>query len=287
MVIAVSSALSSNAQRFLLESAAIMVTPTPDSPSALLGARERGSPLDPSVTSSARILIVEDDPAVRRLLARFLSDQGFIVSVASDGREMDQVLASQRVDLLLLDILLPHEDGLSICRRVRARSAMPVIMITARDSEMDRVVGLEMGADDYLVKPFGTSELLARIRALFRRAQSPWADTRSGHARIVKFAGWTLDLALRHLRAPDGTRVPLTTSEHKLLIAFCERPHRTLTREQLLDFIHERPVQGADRSINIHISRLRRKIEKDPRCPLLIQTVRSGGYVFTAEVQFA
>lgn len=268
----------------------MMATQTPDPPNVLPAtavAHERSSSVEPSPAASARILIVEDDPAVRTLLARFLSGQGFLVSAASDGREMDQVLSSQRIDLLLLDILLPREDGLSICRRIRARSAMPVIMITARDSEMDRVVGLEMGADDYVVKPFSTSELLARIRALFRRAQSPWADVRSGHARVIRFAGWTLDLALRLLRAPDGTRVPLTTSELKLLIAFCERAHRTLTREQLLDFIRDRPAQGADRSINIHISRLRRKIEQDPRCPLLIQTVRSGGYVFTAEVQFA
>jgi two-component system, OmpR family, response regulator len=231
-------------------------------------------------------LIVEDDRAVRGLLAAFLSERGFLVSVAADSREMDEILATQRIHLLLLDIMLPREDGLSICRRVRAQSSIPIIMLTARDSEVDRVIGLEMGADDYLVKPVGTYELLARIRALFRRSQFPWLDLSATRARVVRFAGWTLDLPMRLLRAADGTRVPLTGSEYKLLVAFCERANRVLTREQLLELIRDRTAAGADRSIDVQISRLRRKIEPDASAPSLIQTVRSGGYVFTAQVEF-
>jgi two-component system, OmpR family, response regulator len=240
----------------------------------------------PRISTGARILIVEDDAGIRRLVADFLADKGFLVSVAGSAREMDRILDSQRVDLLLLDLLLPQEDGLSICRRIRARSSLPVIMLTARSSEMDRVIGLEMGADDYLVKPFGTDELLARIRALFRRAHSPWIDARPARAGIVRFAGWTLELGPRRLRDREGVRVPLTASEFRLLVVFCECANRTLSREQLLDLTRESSAAGADRAVDIQISRLRRKIEADTREPALIQTVRSGGYIFTAEVSF-
>ena len=239
----------------------------------------------PPISAGARILIVEDDAGIRRLVADFLAEKGFLVSVAGSAREMDRILDGQRVDLLLLDVLLPQEDGLSICRRIRARSSLPVIMLTARASEMDRVIGLEMGADDYLVKPFGTGELLARIRALFRRTQSPWIDMRPARAGVVRFAGWTLELGPRRLRDREGARVPLTSSEFRLLVVFCERANRTLSREQLLDLTRESPAV-TDRSIDIQISRLRRKIESDPRDPTLIQTVRSGGYIFTAEASF-
>ncbi len=235
----------------------------------------------------SRILVVEDDPVIGKLLAGLLTDNDFAVSVVGDGREMDRVLAFQQMDLLLLDLMLPREDGLSICRRIRAASSIPIMMLTARGGEMDRVAGLEIGADDYLTKPFSTYELLARIRSLLRRAQSLRMDTRSRRAGMAKFAGWRLDLGSRRLHAPDGTRVPLTATEYKLLVVFCERANRTLGRDQLLDLIRERPGAGTDRSIDIQISRLRRKIEAEPRDPLLIQTVRSDGYIFTAEVEFA
>ncbi len=234
-----------------------------------------------------RILVVEDDPVIGKLLAGLLTDNGFDVCIVVDGREMDRVLAVKQVDLLVLDIMLPREDGFSICRRIRAASSIPIMMVTARGGEMDRVAGLEIGADDYLIKPFGAYELLARIRSLLRRAQSVGADARSRRAGTAKFAGWVLDLGTRRLHSPDGTRVPLTATEYKLLAVFCERANRTLSRDQLIDLTRERPGAGTDRSVDIQVSRLRRKIEADPRDPLLIQTVRSDGYIFAAEVQFA
>jgi two-component system, OmpR family, response regulator len=235
---------------------------------------------------SPHILFVEDDPDIRALVADFLEHNGYRLSVARDGREMDRMLGVSRIDLLILDIMLPKEDGLSLCRRIRASSDVPIIMLTARASEVDRVVGLEIGADDYLTKPFGTHELLARIRALLRRAQSlgtPQARQRS----VLQFAGWKLDVGTRRLTAADGAQVPLTGGEFELLSAFCERPNRVLTRDQLLDLTRGRNPALFDRSIDIQVSRLRRKIEADPKDPLIIQTVRSGGYIFTAEVTAA
>jgi two-component system OmpR family response regulator len=235
---------------------------------------------------SPHILFVEDDPEIRGLVADFLEQNGYRLSVAKDGREMDRALSVSRIDLLILDIMLPKEDGLSLCRRVRVSSNVPIIMLTARASEVDRVVGLEIGADDYLTKPFGTHELLARIRALLRRAQSVARTPQARHA-ILKFAGWKLEVGTRRLTAADGAQVPLTGGEFELLAAFCERPNRVLTRDQLLDLTRGRSPALFDRSIDIQVSRLRRKIEADPKDPMLIQTVRSGGYIFTAEVTAA
>ena len=235
---------------------------------------------------SPHILFVEDDPDIRVMVADFLEHNGYRLSVARDGREMDRLLGVSRIDLLILDIMLPKEDGLSLCRRVRAASNVPIIMLTARASEVDRVVGLEIGADDYLTKPFGTHELLARIRALLRRAQSLGAP-QSRQRSVLQFAGWRLDVGTRRLTAADGAQVPLTGGEFELLAAFCERPNRVLTRDQLLDLTRGRSQALFDRSIDIQVSRLRRKIEADPKDPLLIQTVRSGGYIFTPEVTAA
>jgi two-component system OmpR family response regulator len=236
---------------------------------------------------SPHILFVEDDPDIRGMVAEFLERNGYRLSVAKDGRDMDRVLGVSRIDLLILDIMLPKEDGLSLCRRVRASSNVPIIMLTARGSEVDRVVGLEIGADDYLTKPFGTHELLARIRALLRRAQSVARTPHERQRAVLRFAGWTVDLGTRRLTAADGAHVPLTGGEFELLTAFCERPNRVLTRDQLLDLTRGRSPALFDRSIDIQVSRLRRKIEADPREPVLIQTVRSGGYIFTAEVTAA
>lgn len=232
----------------------------------------------------AHILFVEDDSDIRSLVAEVLGTGGFRVSVARDGREMDRVMQRIRVDLIVLDIMLPGEDGLSLCRRIRASGAVPVIMLTARGSEIERVIGLEMGADDYLTKPFSSHELLARIRAVLRRTQMLPLPGSSGRAATLTFAGWVLNLAARRLQAPDGTRVPLTGAEFDLLVVFCERPNRVLSREQLLDFTRGRTSPALDRSIDIQISRLRRKVESNPRVPELIQTVRAEGYIFTAEV---
>ncbi len=233
---------------------------------------------------SPHILFVEDDPDIRAMVADFLEHNGYRVSVGRDGREMDRLLGVSRIDLLILDIMLPKEDGLSLCRRVRAASNVPIIMLTARGSEVDRVVGLEMGADDYLTKPFSTNELLARVRALLRRAQSVARAPRAPARALLNFGGWKLDLASRRLSSSDGAQVPLTGGEYELLVAFCEHPNRVLTREQLLDLTRGRNPALYDRSIDIQVSRLRRKIELNPKDPLLIQTVRSGGYIFTGEV---
>lgn len=236
------------------------------------------------MSSAPHILFVEDDEEIRTMVADFLGNNGFRVSVARDGREMDRVLAVSRIDLLILDIMLPGEDGLSLCRRVRAGGNLPVIMLTARGSEIERVVGLEIGADDYLAKPFSTHELLARIRAVLRRTHALGATPSSSRPSVLTFAGWVLNLGSRRLQSADGIRVPLTGAEFDLLVAFCEHPNRVLTRDQLLDLTRGKSAVPFDRSIDIQVSRLRRKIESDPRDPALIQTVRAGGYVFTAEV---
>jgi two-component system, OmpR family, response regulator len=234
--------------------------------------------------SAAHVLFVEDDPEIRGLVADLLHHNGFQVTVAQDGQEMDRVLATDAVDLLILDIMLPREDGLSLCRRVRASGNLPVIMLTARGSEIDRVVGLEMGADDYLAKPFSSHELVARIRALLRRAHYVAPEQRSPRRSVLTFSDWRLDLVSRRLHSPDGTRVPLTGGEFELLVAFCEHANKVLTRDELLEFTRGKTPAVVDRSIDIQVSRLRRKIEKDPKDPALIQTVRSGGYIFAAEV---
>ncbi len=234
--------------------------------------------------SSPHVVFVEDDPEIRGLVADFLKQNGFRVTVAQDGEEMDRLMSADTVDLLILDIMLPKEDGLSLCRRVRAKGNLPVIMLTARGSEIDRVVGLEMGADDYLTKPFGSHELVARIKALLRRSQYSTHEPRRRPRSTVIFFDWRLDLVARRLHSADGTRVPLTSGEFELLVAFCEHANKVLTREQLLELT--RGKSPTDRSIDIQVSRLRRKIEKDPKDPALIQTVRSGGYIFAAEVAF-
>jgi two-component system OmpR family response regulator len=232
--------------------------------------------------SSPHILLVEDDADIRSLVSDFLSQNGFRLSTARDGREMDRLL-DHEVDMLILDVMLPKEDGLSICRRVRSKSSLPIIMLTARGSEVERVVGLEMGADDYLAKPFSTLELLARIRALLRRSR-PEGPASSPRRGALKFAGWTLDVASRRLLSPEGTRVPLTGGEFDLLVVFCEHPNVLLTREQLLDLTRGRGEAPFDRSIDIQVSRLRRKITAEGATAPLIQTVRAAGYLFTPEV---
>ena len=237
---------------------------------------------NPMMEQSPHILFVEDDGEIRALVARFLGDNSFRVTVARDGKEMDRALAVSRIDLLILDIMLPKEDGLSLCRRVRATSALPIIMLTARGSEIERVVGLEMGADDYLTKPFSTFELLARIRAVLRRAQSVPSAPRDQQSTRLTFAGWKLDLGSRRLHAADGTRVALTGGEFELLVAFCEHPNRVLTRDQLLDLTRSRAPSLFDRSIDVQVSRLRRKL-RSPNNEI-IRTIRNEGYLFVPAV---
>ena len=231
---------------------------------------------------SAHILIVDDDREIRDLTGRYLRKHGFRVDSAPDAKEMDRLLRDGRFDLIVLDLMLPGEDGLSICRRLRAATRIPIVMLTAVAEDTDRIIGLEIGADDYLTKPFNPRELLARIRAVLRRAEGPLPIPEGG---TLVFAGWRLDPARRELRDPDGVLVELTAGGFDLLAAFVERPRRVLSRDQLLDLTKGRDAQPFDRSIDVQVSRLRRKIEADPKKPEVIKTVRSGGYIFTLPVE--
>lgn len=235
------------------------------------------------------ILIVDDDREIRDLLSRFLARHGYRVSVAGDGRAMRKAFADGAIDLVILDLMLPGDDGLTLCRELRSSSAVPIVMLTAMGEEVDRIVGLEIGADDYIAKPFNPRELLARVRAVLRRVGAPaggLAGARRAEAtQAVRFAGWRLDLDSRDLTAPDGTLVSLSGGEFGLLAAFVLHPQRVLSRDQLLDLARGRGANAFDRSIDVQISRLRRKIEADPREPALIKTVRGGGYMFTATVE--
>ena len=231
------------------------------------------------------ILIVDDDRQIRAMLARFLADHGMRVSQAGDGEQMFKTLETGRFDVIVLDVMMPGDDGFTVCRKLRNTNAIPLILLTARNSETDRIVGLELGADDYVTKPFNPRELLARIRAILRRAGAavPAAAQRLASA-IYQFAGWTLDTSRRSLVSPEGALTDLTTGEFDLLVAFVEHPQRVLNRDQLLDLARGRVSLAFDRSIDVQVSRLRRKIETDPNAPALIKTVRNGGYFFTATV---
>ncbi len=231
------------------------------------------------------ILIVDDDREIRDLLIQFLTKHGYRASAAADGRAMRRILQGARIDLIVLDLMLPGEDGLSLCRSLRAETAVPIIMLTAMGEETDRIVGLEMGADDYLAKPFNPRELLARIKAVMRRAHATGDDPSGDGASVLGFDGWTLDLGRRELHSPEKVLVPLSSGEFELLAAFAAHAKRVLSRELLLDLARGRDAQPFDRSIDVQVSRLRRKIEDNPSDPVLIKTVRSGGYMFNPDVE--
>ena len=231
------------------------------------------------------ILIVDDHREIRDLVSRALVKEGFRVSTAADGKAMRKTLAEARIDLILLDLMLPGEDGLSLCRGLRAQSDIPIIMLTAKGDEVDRVIGLEMGADDYLPKPFGSRELVARIRAVLRRGRRESARTDAAdRSSRYRFGNWVLDSGARELVREDGVTVALSTGEHDLLIALLERPQRVLSRDQLLDLARGRSATAFDRSIDTQVSRLRKKIEADPADPRIIKTVWGGGYTLTTPV---
>jgi len=230
------------------------------------------------------LLIVDDDKELCSLLSKFLSRHGYRVSVAHNGSEMASILEASRVNLVILDLMLPGEDGLVLCRRLRTTSTLPIIMLTAISDETDRIIGLEMGADDYLAKVPNPRELLARVRAVLRRAGPPEARASADQKRILEFAGWRLDVTHRQLFSAKNALVPLRAGEFDLLLALAERPQRVLSRDQLLDLSRGRSANIFDRSIDVQISRLRRKIEPDPKEPTLIKTVRSGGYILAANV---
>jgi two-component system, OmpR family, response regulator len=238
----------------------------------------------PAMSNGPHILIVDDHREIRDLVSRALSKEGFRVSLAADGRAMRKVLADSRIDLILLDLMLPGEDGLSLCRSLRAESHIPIIMLTAKGDEVDRVIGLEMGADDYLPKPFGSRELIARIRAVLRRSQEPPSAKPSTRPKRYHFDRWQLEIGTRELLREDGVTLPLSTGEFDLLIVLVERPQRVLSRDQLLDLARGRAANALDRSIDTQVSRLRRKLEQDPSDPKIIKTVWGGGYMFTPAV---
>ncbi|MDA8108874.1 MAG: response regulator [Betaproteobacteria bacterium] len=229
------------------------------------------------------VLVVDDDAEIRSLLAEYLGQNGYRVSLARDGREMRQALEASRPDIIVLDVMLPGEDGLALCRDLRARSDTPVIMLTARGEELDRIIGIEMGADDYLAKPFNPRELLARMKGILRRARALPRE-RNGPQRL-RFAGWVLDVAARHLVAPDGVIVSLSGTEYRLLSVFLEHPNRVLDRNQLMDLTLGREATPFDRSIDVQVSRLRQRLRDDAREPRIIKTVRNGGYVLAATVE--
>jgi two-component system OmpR family response regulator len=235
--------------------------------------------------NGAHILIIDDQREIRDLVSRVLMKEGFRVSSAADGRAMHKVLADSRIDLILLDLMLPGEDGLSLCRALRHESNIPIIMLTAKGDEIDRVIGLEMGADDYLSKPFGSRELIARIKAVLRRSPGKSAEPNTEHRpKRYHFDHWQLDTGARELLRDDGVTVPLSTGEYDLLIALVERPQRVLSRDQLLDLARGRAANAFDRSIDTQVSRLRKKLEPDPTDPKIIKTVWGGGYIFTPAV---
>lgn len=233
------------------------------------------------------LLLVDDDAELRDLLRDYLGQAGFRVTAVADGREMQKAMDAVPFDLVILDIMLPGEDGLFLCRRLRAKSRIPILMLTARGDEIDRIVGLEMGADDYLSKPFNPRELLARIKSILRRATSLPENLAAEDVHRFRFAGWTLDAQSRQLRSPAGVVVDLSGVEYKILRVLVEHPNRVMSRDQLLEFTQGREASPFDRAIDVQIGRLRRKLNDDAREAHLIKTVRNEGYVLAAAVEKA
>ena len=236
---------------------------------------------------SEHILVVEDDPTVRSFIEEYLGSQGYRMSGARDGTTMRHVFGKQDVDLVILDLMLPGEDGLELAREIRSESNVPIIMVTGRADIVDRVVGLEIGADDYIPKPFEARELLARVRSVLRRSQrggNPKTEVRSPQS-MAAFAGWRLDMGRRQLHSPGGEEIKLTSAEFDLLAAFVNSPDKVLSRDRLLDLVYGREMFPFERSIDVLVMRLRSKIEEDRANPILIKTVRGSGYVFTPAVQ--
>ena len=236
---------------------------------------------------SEHVLVVDDDARIRRMLLRYLEDEGYRVSAAADGASMRERLSRSPVDIILLDLTLPGgEDGLTLARDLRSRSDVPIIMLTGRDDVVDRIVGLEVGADDYIAKPFHLREVLARVKTVLRRRQpASEAAARSGAGEIIKFEGWRLDLDRRQLLGADGGEVELTTGEFDMLVVLARQPGRVFTRDMLMNLTRSRDFAAFDRTIDAQIVRLRKKIERDPKKPALIKSVRGIGYVFTGKAE--
>lgn len=235
--------------------------------------------------STPHILIVDDNNEICELVERFLVQHGFRTSSVSDGDAMLRILADHQFDLIVLDLMLPGEDGLILCRDLRAKSTIPIIMLTAMGEETDRIIGLEMGADDYLAKPFNPRELLARIKSVLRRTESLPEIRKPPEETMITFDLWSFDISKRQLITEDGVVVPLSTGEFRLLLTLIRRPGHVLSRDQLMDLTQGRDSTPFDRSIDTQVSRLRKKIELDPKQPEIIKTVWGGGYVFTPTVR--
>lgn len=235
------------------------------------------------MTKKETILIVDDDVEIRKLLCEYLNRQGYRTISAADGKEMWAMLDKSRVDLIILDLMLPGDDGLVLCRNLRSHSQTPVIMLTARGEETERIIGLEMGADDYLAKPFNTRELLARIKSVLRRTNALSTSETHQSAGSFLFNDWKLDTVTRNLISPDDVVISLSGGEYQLLHVFLTHPNRVLSRDQLLDLSHGREMQPFDRSIDVMVSRLRRSLQDTT----MIQTVRNEGYIFAANVEVA
>ena len=237
-----------------------------------------------TMTDIPHLLLVDDERSIREPLAQYLAKQGFRVTQVGEAEAARARLAAYAIDLVILDIMMPGEDGLSLCRHIRETSETPVILLTARSEETDRIVGLEMGADDYVVKPFSPRELAARIKVVLRRTATGGTRQHAPDAGAYAFAGWVLKTGERALVDREGVSVALSTGEYNLLLALVQRPRQVLTRDQLLDLTQGREAAAFDRAIDNQVSRLRKKIEPDPRNPELIKTVWGGGYALSAEV---
>ena len=237
------------------------------------------------MTDNGHILIVDDQQEICDVVQEYLTGEGYRVSTAHDGTGMRRVLGQGPVDLVILDLMLPGEDGLTLARALRSESGIGIIILTGRGETVDRIIGLEMGADDYLPKPFHLRELLARVKSVLRRVQSRTGDSPQPSRSRARFAGWNLDLSSRELLSPSGEEVRLTTGEFDLLAAFVNNANQVLTRDRLLDLARNRESGPFDRTIDVQVGRLRRKLEDDPQNPSLIKTVRGSGYIFTPPVE--
>lgn len=234
---------------------------------------------------ATKILIVDDDPEICKLVQDFLANHNYEVKVANNGKQMYKILNRGEVDLVVLDIMMPGEDGLSLCRQLREESSLPIIFVSAMGEESDRIIGLEMGADDYLPKPFSNRELLAKIRAVLRRTQDTVVQKKAlRNIPHIHFLDWIVDRNKRMLIDPDGVTIPLSTGEYDLLLAFTTNPGRTLNRDQILDITRGREATPYDRTIDVLVGRLRKKLEKNPKKPKIITTVHGYGYQFAPEV---
>ncbi len=241
----------------------------------------------PDGDTRAHILVLDDDPLIRQMVSDLLTDYDYRVTTVATGAQMSEVLDLERVDLLVLDLKLPGDDGMQIARRLRAESDLPIIVVTGRRDEADRVMALELGADDYMTKPFSPRELLARVRALLRRMRThdvPPAPSTTG-VRFFRFGGWQLTVALRRMTSPKGEQIPLSNSEYNLLVAFLGAPNRILSRSELLTLSRLHDDEVYDRSIDVQVARLRRKLEVDDASAPMIRTERGVGYVLTATVE--